>query len=254
MYSKCDDGIMDPLYYNTSYIEVNDLKVFSKFIHKNSVIFDIGANTGIYSLISGIITVEGQVYSFEPNPVNLKRLKKNIELNSSKNITVIPKAVGGDQKKISFTVLKEDVLSDTSSAIESFSKNTYSGTLEWKNIEVEQITLDSFCEDNKIEKVDLIKIDVEGYEVSVLEGAIDTIRKHKPLILLETFLNEEKQNYLESFIKTNGYYIYLILTEGIVKTGQEFKGSSGLNYLLLNNETEKVFTPLTELGKLRHSL
>lgn len=250
MYSKCDDGIIEPLYYNSSYIESNDLKVFTKFIGVKSVIFDVGANTGIYSLISGIVSKDAMIYSFEPNPINLIRLKKNIKLNSIKNITVVPKAVGSKKKKISFTIPEKDIISDTSSAIESFSKSSYKGEIQWKNIEVEQITIDSYCDNNKIQNLHMIKIDVEGYELSVLEGAKNIIKIHRPLILIETFLNKEKLTYLQNFVKDYDYYIYLISSEGIIKIGQKFENNIGLNYLLLSYETDNIFTSINELKTL----
>lgn len=251
MISKCDDGILNPLFYNNSYIETSDIRVFINLIQKSNVILDIGANTGIYSIISSMVSDDTVVYSFEPNPVNYIRLNRNIVLNKRKNIKTIQKAVGPENSKIVFTVPAADILSDTSSAIESFSKSTYSGTIEWKNIEVDQITVDDFCVRNTIHKVDLMKIDVEGYEIDVLRSAMKTIQKDRPIILLESFLNEEKRIFLEGLVVQNQYYVYLIISEGIVKTNQKFERNTGLNYLLLPFETPDIFTPMTEIITLQ---
>lgn len=249
MYSECDDGILNPLFYGDDYIETNDLKVFTKLIMPGDVIFDIGANTGLYSVVSGVVSNDATIYAFEPNVANLKRLSKNIELNSLSNITIIPFAVGNTNEDILFTVLKDDVVSDTSSAIEAFSKSTYRGELEWKNISVAQIRVDDFVESHNISKIDLMKVDVEGYEIEVLKGAMQSILCWKPTILLETFLDGDKRSFLEVFVREAGYTVYLIFKEGIVKTGGNFESNTGLNYLLMSFETEQVFTKISEVKR-----
>ena len=251
MYSQCDDGILEPLYYGFQYSEQSDLLVFTSFIDQKSVILDIGANTGIYSILSAKLFDNVQVHSFEPNPINLKRLEKNISINALTNIKVVPKAVGSEKKKIAFNIPEKEIISDTSSAIEKFSKSTYKGELTWKSIEVEQISIDSYCQLNELKTVDLIKIDVEGYELHVLEGAKKTLKDHQPIILLETFQGEEGKAKLQYIVQENGYFIYTILSEGIIKLGQKFEEKFGLNYLLLNFETETIFTPLKALKNLR---
>ena len=252
MYSRCDDGIIDPIFYNRSYIEYKDLIVFTSFIQDENVIFDIGSNTGIYSILSSITSEKSIIYSFEPNLVNLKRLERNISLNRLKNITVVPKAVGSDNTIISFTIPKAKIISDTSSAIENFSKSTYKGKLAWKNIEVEQVSIDEFCNDNNIHHVHMIKIDVEGYELNVLNGAATTIQKCKPILLLESFINEEKKKYLQDFVKKYEYYVYIILREGIIRIENDFNTKYGLNYLLLSYKTDKIFTSIKDIKTLHN--
>lgn len=254
MFSKCDDGILKPLFYNDSYVELSDLRVFTNLIGEKSVILDIGANTGIYSIASAAMSGGSQIYSFEPNPVNYRRLLKNIEINSFTNITTFQQAVGAFKGAIGFTVPEKDMISDTSSALESFSKSTYSGDIEWKNIEAEQIMLDDFCSDLTLDKVDLIKIDVEGYELSVLKGASKLIERFRPTILIESFLNEEKRKYLEDLVVSNNYTIYLIIKEGIIKTGKELEENIGLNYLLMSHETKGVFTKMADLKTIRDNV
>lgn len=250
MMSKCDDGIIDPLFYNFGYVETYDIRVFINLIQKENVIFDIGANTGIYSVLSSIVMDQSVVYSFEPYPVNYIRLNENITLNARKNIQTVQKAVGAEKTSIVFTVPAEDMISDTSSVLESFSKSTYEGRIKWKSIEVEQVTVDDFCIENDINRVDLMKIDVEGYEMDVLRGALKTIQKDRPIILLESFLNEKKRNFLEGLVEHNQYCVYLIIAEGIVKTNQKFERNNGLNYLLMPFETKDIFTPMTEIKNL----
>lgn len=249
MYSECDDGILDPLFYGNEYVETSDLEVLTMLVRSGDIIFDIGANTGLYSIVSHIASKEISIYAFEPNPINLKRLAKNIELNSISNISTLPFAVGNSNEEISFTVREDNSLSDTSSAIESFSKSTYRGELKWKNIKVAQVRIDDFVESHKITKIDMMKIDVEGYEIEVLKGAMQSILRWKPVILIESFLNDDKRAFLEEFVRNAGYTIYLILQEGVVRVGEKFESNVGLNYLLMNYETKQVFTKTAEVKR-----
>jgi FkbM family methyltransferase len=247
MYAKCDDGIVDALYYNRSYIETYDLVVFSKLTKAKSTILDIGANTGVYSLLSASKSSEIEVFSFEPNSINMKRLEKNIALNEFTNITPIPMAVGSVNQVIKFTVPKNDIISDTSSAKESFSQSTYSNTIDWQNIEVDQTTIDDFCLTRRIRNVNLMKIDVEGYEIEVLKGAEQIIRSCKPIILLETFLPHSERKYIQDLIDSCDYYIYTLFKSGIVRIPSINDSNPGLNYLLWERKTPQIFTPIEDL-------
>ena len=83
--------------------EVGKKKLFEKTIKPGSIVYDIGANVGIYTILSSILCGEaGKVYAFEPVPHNLKYLKKHIELNHLINVTVIGAAVSSTNGKIFF--------------------------------------------------------------------------------------------------------------------------------------------------------
>lgn len=248
MYSECDDGILEPLYYGDNYIESNDLTLFGRMIKPGYTVFDIGANTGLYSIFSGVSAPSSAIYSFEPNPSNLLRLKKNLGLNQLKSVHVIPHAIGAKRDNISFTVLADDNISDTSSAVESFSKNSYRGELKWKTIHVEQTTIDDFIAENQIQQIDLVKIDVEGYEIEVLKGGTTTFQKWKPSILIESFLDGTKRDFLEQFVAEMGYTVYLVVGEGIIRVGNCFESGVGLNYLLMERVTEQVFTRFKDIS------
>lgn len=246
MYSECDDLMLEELIYDNNFIEKYDLKLFLGICKENSVVFDIGANTGIYSILSAKKNKSIKVYSFEPNPINSNRLIKNIHLNNLSNVLFFPFAVGNTNSRIHFTVPKNNQISYVSSAVESFSKSFYNGELEWEQIEVEQVTLDNFCEINKIEKLDLIKIDVEGYEINVLSGSKIVFEKFKPIILIESFINEDKKSYLKNFIQQFQYEVYLILSEGIVKTNS-FDIKNGFNFLLIPTKLDITFIPFDQI-------
>ena len=250
MHGKCDDSILDSLYYGANYSESPELRLFHLLANGGKkTVFDLGANTGIYSLIRGKGFPEDQIFSFEPNPVNYTRLVDNVKLNALTNVQTFPFAVGATKADLSFYVPKSDIISDTSSTSSQFSNSTYGGQLAWKEIKVSQLTLDSFCTENNLNQVNLMKIDVEGHEIDVLEGAREIIAKSKPIILIESFLNESKTRFLKNFVLENKYMVYLVLGEGIVRTDREFEKNARSNFLLMSYRTENIFTSYEDLMK-----
>ncbi len=249
MYSQCDDFMLEPIFYNQPFIEEADLSIFLKLCENNFTVFDVGANSGFYSILPALKSSTVSVHSFEPNPTNLKRLRTNVVLNNANNITIVPKAIGDKISKISFTIPTNEQLCYESSAIEDFSKSFHQGKIEWKNVEVEQTTIDHYIEESNIAQLNLIKIDVEGYEINALEGAQKTIELHKPIILLESFVDESKRNYLESFVKKHNYHIYVIVKEGLILS-HSFDNNNGLNYLLLHKKAQTNFIPINKVKSL----
>ncbi len=246
MYSEGDDNIVHLLYYNKSYHEYKDLKLFLQMAKKANVIFDIGANTGVYSILSNKVNPESRIFSFEPYQVNVTRLEKNLSLNDTK-AEVVQKALGNEPGTIQFAVPANDSIADTSSAEIEFSKSTYEGKIQWKTIQVEQITLDAFIKEKNFDRVDLVKIDVEGYEEAVFKGGIDFFKRYKPVIQCEIFLNQRNKEFFETFLKENGYTAYLILNDGLLNVGKEMLPNPGsLNYLFSSNDLKKQFNSFSD--------
>jgi FkbM family methyltransferase len=152
-----------------------------KNIAKSSkTIFDVGANVGYYSVILGLNLNEQQnLYAFEPIKSSFTQLERNLKANSL------------EEKTNAFNI----ALSDKTGTIELYipMKSGSSATSarllhpeEENRIEiVESQTLDCFVSENAISSCDLLKIDVEGAELQILQGAIKTIDKFKPVIFTE---------------------------------------------------------------------
>lgn len=132
---------------------------------------DIGANIGRYTLLQSKLFNKNKIriISIEPDPDTFKALKYNVlKLNKLQNVILVNKAVFSTKKQISFYQVKG--LSDFNSIYRTYGKK----------IPVQGDTLDGILKENKIEKVDVIKIDVEGAEIEALKGsnlALDQARK-----------------------------------------------------------------------------
>src|SRR3989344_235924 len=145
-----DFGIINEVYI------VKEYNPLIKFIRNDSVVIDIGAQVGAFSIFASRIAKNGRVFSFEPFAENFKMLKKNISLNSAFNILHIEKAVGGKEGKRDLVISKEN------SGGHSFYET------RGENVGVDTITLKQVFEMNKISKCNFLKMDCEGAEFEIL--------------------------------------------------------------------------------------
>lgn len=204
---------------------VNESIYLSKILKKDYFFIDIGANQGEFSLFASKYIKSGKILSFEPVKENFERLKTNLELNQITNCKIF-------NYGLSDTNCILPVYTDTS-AKEGGGINEGLSTIfksENKNFFEEQIELKVFDEifGSSIERIDFIKIDIEGSELFALKGLEKSIIKHKPEILIE--INEEcfhSAGYtsfeISSFFNRIGYEPYKLYRGNTFKHEGEFK-------------------------------
>jgi len=164
---------------------------YLKHINHGDIVFFIGANIGYFSKISSILCGRtGCVYCFEPIYENFLKLKNT--LKNSKNVKLYNFAVGDENciKHISYD--PNDC--EKSSFISNFCK---------KPVLVQR--LDDFVELLEPKKINLIKCDVEGFELHALLGMKKTLIKYKPVISLEISVDMEQRLIIYDFLKSAGY-------------------------------------------------
>ena len=149
-------------------------------ISQGNTIIDIGTNIGATALQLALCTGStGFVYGFEPDPVNYSSCIENIKLNNISNVLVGNIGLGDQDATLNMVV--QTPLNRGGNRIKSKSDND---EVEQKLVKV--TALDNWVDKNKnISKIDLIKIDVEGYEMKVLQGARQTIKTFKPTLFIE---------------------------------------------------------------------
>ena len=171
------------------------------------VVFDVGAHIGLCAIpLSHSIANDGVIYAFEPGAANVKFLKRNIAYNSIsiEKIKVLPYLVGAESKEeIPF---HESRTASAMNSIIPYKANNITMTVYKK-----QVSLDDFCSQNSIVP-EVIKIDVEGAEISVLEGAKEILECFKPAIMLSVHPRHLEMmgssiEKLVSLIKSCGYKI-----------------------------------------------
>ena len=156
--------------YCYNYYEIEDVRAFRWLIKPGAIVFDVGANIGQYALLaSKLVGRSGQVFAFEPSPDVLPKLKRHLLMNYADNVELTARAVAGKNGTASFYPSDLESNQGVGSLLPA---EAYRSELRSKHaVEVEVITLDSFCEQLGIESIDLLKIDVEGLDLEVLKGA-----------------------------------------------------------------------------------
>ena len=163
---------------------------------EGDVIIDIGANIGTFSVKSAHhVLKKGKVIAIEADPNTFTQLKKNIELNKLENIIPINLAVFNKK-----TALKLNRANSSGESSLKFSKGS-------EYIQVNTQTLDEVLTSLRIKKIDWIKIDVEGSEVEVLEGATKTLQLHNNLKMLIELHFEGERDIIENILKENNFSI-----------------------------------------------
>jgi FkbM family methyltransferase len=142
--------------------EAAETRFLETVIAKTSTCMDIGANVGYFSLLMGRHSPQGKVYAFEPIPLNAALLRASIELNGFDNIEVIESAVGAADGEVTFSQSIDSAYSSM--------RDTERKPVE-RSLNVSMTTLDTFIRQRSIPSVDVLKIDVEGAEGLVVDGA-----------------------------------------------------------------------------------
>jgi FkbM family methyltransferase len=142
------------------------LEKLRKLLPAEAVIFDVGANVGQYATIARAAFPKARITSFEPNPAAFAKLQAAAE---RLGLEVIPMGCGNTVGRVPMFDRSADGGTPFATLVPGVLERT--GRFDPARFEVELTTIDQFCEDRGVDQVDLLKIDVEGFEQSVLEGA-----------------------------------------------------------------------------------
>jgi FkbM family methyltransferase len=258
-WSRGDDALITKLYYNRDW-EKNVTYWFSKICERFGCIVDAGANIGVFSLLAAKSNTSAVVYAFEPNPNNFLRLQKNISLNNlQERIFPFQSALGNSTGQIGFFLPADEQISDVSSVYQTHT--VFFNNFDHHEIKVPIMPLDSFCKERGIVPR-VIKIDVELYELQVMEGMRSMLTEIRPVLFCEIFDDEVKRRLnpalhselereytvkVKMFLDSVSYHPYLILSGGILKV-DSFKGTDlSAMYILLPAELKQRFYPANEV-------
>lgn len=185
-----NDFIEKVIYSTNNFYEVQMLEDVKKRLGKNKIIIDVGANIGNHTVFFANVCKAKRLYSFEPQPNVFKILKKNVLINKyNKNVKLFNMGLGENQGYANIDVVNKDNLGM------SKLKKDNSGTVEINR-------LDDIISNIEKNKIDMIKIDVEGMGLEVLKGSQKLLTKDKPIIYIEAETEEEFKiitNFLSQF-------------------------------------------------------
>jgi len=188
----------EDLHFISEHYEKRTLSLFKNLARKSKIIVDVGAHIGKYTILADKLT-KNKVIAIEPSKENFSILKKNLLLNKCKNTLAFNLAVTNKNKKVKLYT------PDTSGhyTIRKIKSNS------WEL--VSGVSLDYLLKRLKIEKVDLIKIDVEGAEADVIEGFMKYLISHKVDRLI---IEISKNNFVELKRKFNSFGYSIKRIEG----------------------------------------
>ena len=198
--------------------EKDMVAAIEKYCRPKYNVLDIGANIGAHTLrLAKIVGESGNVYAFEPTDYAYRKLVHNISLNHFKNIIPIHMALSD-----------RNLLRQNIQFISSWP--TKGSTKKQKGI-VDFIKLDNWCKRENIDQVNLIKLDVDGNEYSVIEGAKSLLTNQHPLILMEVWGPNFADNLKNPFtlLKQLGYRFFHIDSE------KEYEGVDSLRAIVSSN-------------------
>ena len=167
-------------------VEVPVQEAFRRHVGPGTVVWDVGANVGYFSLLAA--RLGGHVHAFEPVPESAARLRGNVAANGLEDrVEVHEAAVGATAGRQPFLVVRDASWSHLAD------RGRHKATREERDVEVVRL------DDLDLPPPDLVKIDVEGSEVAVLDGAARVLREHRPVLVVELHeTNDEVCDRLEA--------------------------------------------------------
>lgn len=175
--------------------EMQTKKWFVENAKANWVYIDAGANVGIYSILFSQLSPQGLIYAFEPTET-AAFLNENLQANKCVNVRVFRNALGNKSGKI------EDKVFRIWGQAPEVCKQPFT-------------TVDDFCLSEKIDHLDCLKIDVDSYDLEVLEGSVKTLNRFNPYVVVELNHALAKRNRSNSeafeFLAKQGYEQALVL-------------------------------------------
>ncbi|MES2411765.1 MAG: FkbM family methyltransferase [Bacteroidota bacterium] len=183
------------------YPMIEDFGYYQHFykVKPGDSVIDAGANCGYLSIFySKLVGDMGKVFAFEPDKFNIDRMKKNIELNTDLTNNII---------------IEDLLLWDKNEMVDFYEAGTEGSSAVWKPyteqlVKKQTITIDSWVKKNNIQKLDFIKMDIEGAEIEALDGAVETIKTLNPNFTIASYhmVNGERTFIkVEAFFRKMGY-------------------------------------------------
>lgn len=174
-----------------------------KCVKPGMVFVDVGANIGYFTLLaSTLVGPEGRVVAFEPSPYACSKLRQTLEANDIHNVTLLQKGVAEKPGTVSLSIPPDSDGNHNPSVL---------GYPQGTPLEIEVVCLDQVCRELGVDRIDFLKLDVEGYEPNVLQGSAQLLQQRRIRRVLCEFnrpwltANQTTPQALFDFLKEQGF-------------------------------------------------
>lgn len=212
------------------------LLMMATLVRSEGTFIDVGANTGIYSILAGVIARDREIHAFEPHPEVMKAFLGNINCNNLGE-RVHTYGIGLSDKAGTATLYLPDQghgLIETSASLE-IGFQAVASSIEIDIKRLDEMDLNS--------QVAVIKVDIEGHEYAFLQGARQTIQRDRPIIFAEV-LHGAQRNRLGQFLRETSYIDFRLRPDIAIHDGDVMFDDTAWNH---------AFVPVERLDKFREA-
>jgi FkbM family methyltransferase len=172
------------------------------------VIYDIGANVGTWALLANVVLQPQMICAFEPLPIFQQQFKAL--LGKTNNVSLHTVGLGNSQEELTI-----NVAGDSSSLLPLGTlQESYFQVSKQGELRVPVTKLDSYCQQNQLPSPDLIKLDIQGYELAALQGAIKTLQTTRyvlcELSFVEFYVGQALFHEVVAFLASQNFYLMAI--------------------------------------------
>lgn len=211
---RADEDVGRDVYFFGEY-EPQDSAFILRNLRPTDICLDVGANVGYYTISLGLKVQAGEVHAFEPAELNYHVLTLNTLTNRLSNVVVNKCAVGDDTQEVEFFVAQDGGFSST---VDTGRRRILEKT------RVGMVTLDSYCSEVGLSRVDFLKVDVEGAEPKVIAGArhlLSNSERRPRLIMLELHEGMLRQfdsslREMTAVMEAYGYHPFVCVADSLV--------------------------------------
>ncbi len=216
------------LYFtHRGWFEEGEQEFCRRYLRAGMTVVDVGAYIGVYAcFLATLVGPQGRVHAFEPFPRSFERLTENIARNGLTNVFANRQAVFSGHGAQSIYIYAPPFES-LSSLVHAEQSRTGGMLRSGTRMVVDTISLDDYCGDRGIPRIDLLKLDAEGAESKILEGAQVLLREERVGCLLFE-LGKNAKTLMES-LKRDGFHLFMIAANGFLEPVVEPGAVRGIN-------------------------
>lgn len=238
------------LYYGLGF-EAAEIELFRALIQPGWTVFDVGANVGIYTILSAAgVGPTGHVYAFEPVPDVRQILLDNLSRAGAANVTIAGTAVSDAPGEVELFVNEE-------TALTSIGRTGRGKIVAVRRVPV--CTLDAYASDRGVSRIDLLKIDVEGFEGHVLRGAEGLLERSRDVVIFSELaeknfrpLNLSREDVFR-WLKARAFEAWEFDRDGVRvrKLSEPWERSPNQNFLFVRPETSAERLVIEKVREMR---